>query len=626
MDYEVPTYQFLVTKSEMALLHNLRGMVPEEETEEDKRKLRPPLQLMAFAGDRHLGDFTIDGMNLISDCANIGVQLRDAILNVQPQTDNHEDSDVEGEACAASSTHECNDDYEDEPVPSWEEVRARVVPSYVQNVTFTVSKHDLNQERRNDLEEKFPDVLVQESGSNISVKRYGCAEQPLEKPSGVKSAVFELEKDHPNILETSLRKQYPWARIKLPYVPNGRRTHQDIENHLQDFAEYMTECPMDQALSWDTLPLRRRASIAHARAIQHGRWGQTLADPCTNCKKKGYKCRVYRPAFISNNDSTIQLDLGKGCQHCRLNDVECDISALRANSESVSAMSTTNPIESPTSGREHSPDPPSEAICETPPSSRKASLAARISWSTVPAAYSFTTTRLNYQSDMSELCQRLGFQHASPNHLWHMYHIWTQQQIMRPYQNAFMQIQAYYISLIYMYIIARVRQDRAMEFAALLQFQITNFQQPNTLPSIGKCIMRAFENLPIDSPLCRWIALLFFHEWDSANEVDYDGLVQDIATSDRESLSKFLYAVASAGDSHARGGRAKLLERWCSVHRHWPNSKQDRDCMVAEREFKYKIREIPRGSPNKVLGKHSLDGLSENNNKKSKPNHKINGR
>lgn len=245
MDYEVPTYQFLVTKSEMALLHNLRGMVPEEETEEDKRKLRPPLQLMAFAGDRHLGDFAIDGMNLISDCANIGVELRDTILNVQPQTDNHEDSDVEGEACAASSTHECNDDCEDEPVPSWEEVRARVVPSYVQNVAFIVSKHDLNQERRDDLEERFPDVLVQESGSNISVKCYGCAEQPLEKPSGMKSAVFELEKDHPSILETSLRKQYPWARIKLPYVPNGRRAHQDIENHLQDFAEYMTECPQD---------------------------------------------------------------------------------------------------------------------------------------------------------------------------------------------------------------------------------------------------------------------------------------------------------------------------------------------------------------------------------------------
>lgn len=224
-------------------------------------------------------------------------------------------------------------------------------------------------------------------------------------------------------------------------------------------------------------------------------------------------------------------------------------------------MSTTNPTESPTSGRGHLPDPPSEAICETPPSSRKANLAARISWSTVPVAYNFTTARLNYQSDISELCQRLGFQHASPIHMWHMYHIWTQQQIMRPYQNAFMQIQTYYISLIYMYIIARVRQDLAMEFAALLQFQITNFQQPNILPSIGKCIMRAFENLPIDSPLCRWIATLFFHEWDSVNEVDYDGLVQDIATLDRESLSKFLYAVASAGDSHARCGRAKLLER-----------------------------------------------------------------
>lgn len=48
--------------------------------------------------------------------------------------------------------------------------------------------------------------------------------------------------------------------------------------------------------------------------------------------------------------------------------------------------------------------------------------------------------------------------------------------------------------------------------------------------------------------------------------------------------------------------------------------------MVAEPEFKHKFQEIPRGSPNKVLGKHSLDGLSENNNKKSKSNHKINGR
>ena len=628
MAYEVPTYQFLVTRSEMKLLHSLRDMVPEEETEDDKIKLRSPLQLMAYAGDRHLGDFPVDGMNLVSDCANVGAQLRDIVLNHQIQTDPQEDPALEEETSAASPAHLVDEAFDEEPVP-WDEVRAHVIPSYVRNVIFTVNKNDLDQEHRDDLEERFPDVLVQESGSNISAKRYGSGEQPFEKPHGVKSAIFHLEKDLPSSLGSNIQKQYPWARVRLPYVPTGKRANQDIENHLQDFAEYMIEypqsmefdAPMDQNLSWDLLPLRRRVSIAHARAIQHGRWGQTLSDPCTSCKKNGFKCRVYRPAFISNSHSTIQLDLGKGCQHCRLKDVECDSPAFRENSEPTSAANTL----SPHSGRDHSADPSNDATHATSPPSRKLSLAARMSRSTLPDAHDHAITQLKSESDMYDLCQQLGFKEARHNHLWTMYLAWTHQQTVRAFSHGYMQLQLYYANLVDLYIIARAKKDPALEFATLLQFQVTNFQEPDKLPSIKRCATRAFEHLPINSPLCRWMAILFFHEWDSVSEVDCDGMVNDKTITDLEPLSKFLYGIVSAGGSHARGGKGKVLERWCSVHNHLPNSSQDQSCMAAERDCKYKFQEMLGGS-NKTIGKRSFEGLPGNITKKFKQNNKINGR
>ena len=639
-----PVHQFLVTEAEMKLLHALRDQVPEEESEESNIKLRYPVQLMAFDGDRHLGDYTVDGISLVAGCACVGAKIRAKLIEDPVDVQAPAGLDVEdeqeltnGDAMMQAMTEEIL-----EEIP-WEEIRTDHIPPYIQNVTFTAAKVDLTEKHRKELAERFPGVTVQDapspqSGPNRSAKRQAVAEQPFEKPIGVKTVVFELDRNSStsgSVIEASLRNQYPWAEIKTPHTltgPREDRLAQDIENHLQDLANYMVEYPrdsefdayLDRTVPWENLPLRRKLSIAHARAVQHGRCGESRGPEsrCVRCKIDGYTCRVYRPQFVKNVALTSRIYLGDGCQHCRLLNVDCTLAPYREQSKSSSAAKGVSSDRSTNTVRPDSMDTVNETTVTTPTAPRKLSLADRITREqSVPAPH-VANLVLQTASDITNLGQSMGFKVARADIVFSMHQQWkcAKDGDVRAFNPKTMQLQHYYLNLVDLYIIAHATQNRALEFATLLRFQVENFEQKDDLPDINAAVIKAFEYLPAQSSLCRWIALMFAYNWDTVYDGHYDDFKKKNQDLSPEALATFLYEVAYIRDSHTEGGMKEVHRQWCNVHdEHEGGSTEDRRCMEEERKCKRLIQDISDSSPQST-GKRKLDGLAGIRNKKSKRN------
>ncbi|KAF9728904.1 hypothetical protein PMIN01_13284 [Paraphaeosphaeria minitans] len=174
-----------------------------------------------------------------------------------------------------------------------------------------------------------------------------------------------------------------------------------------------------------------------------------------------------------------------------------------------------------------------------------------------------------------------------------------------------MNLQYYYLNLVNLHILARKICYSKLEFATLLQFQFTNFEQEDNLPDINKPVIKAFEHLPVDTPLCRWIAIVFSYVWNTVEDGDYEAFLQKNSGLDPVALCRFLYAVAYVRDPHTKGGNSAVMQQWCSVHDHVAGSAEDKRCMAAERACKSKLMATVN-SPNKAHNgsKRPFDGSS----------------
>ncbi|KAF2001906.1 hypothetical protein P154DRAFT_155166 [Amniculicola lignicola CBS 123094] len=88
--------------------------------------------------------------------------------------------------------------------------------------------------------------------------------------------------------------------FRMPHVLPPRSTTTEGDRH-RDHARIVAELA-----AATTVSLPRRQSIAHTQLI-NGSYGMDAPIPCSNCKKQGRRCRVYKPGFGG----------GKRCADCR---------------------------------------------------------------------------------------------------------------------------------------------------------------------------------------------------------------------------------------------------------------------------------------------------------------------
>ncbi|OAG11808.1 uncharacterized protein CC84DRAFT_54969 [Paraphaeosphaeria sporulosa] len=634
---EDSVHPLLVDDAEARLIHRLRDLDDEDEdTPERTQKLKSAgtVHLKVSVSDREFDDtYPVPATALIFGCAEVGLKIQEKLLSQQwidgAGAQPHDPLvDAQGHVDEGLSQL-VNGDISEETI-SWGKVRSEVLPSYIQNVTFTIAKTDLTDDRQKELQEKFPGVTITVkeaptsqplSGPNRSAKRLAAPDYLLEKPNGVKRAIFELDKDattEDDALEANIRKQYPWATvatataINVPIEPRAFRQTApvvgDIESQLQDFATFMNDYPPDGLFDvnvrhdqiWGTLPFSRKMNIAHARAIQSGHYSETRAPAtrCGTCQRNNYACKVYRQDFIEKVASTNHINLGEGCQHCRLLGNKCGLPPYRACFASPPARDDLGMAEPPGLGRAYSGDLLSEAAV-TPQASRQVRLAIRSGIEQFPPVTNVGNDGFTSKTDMIELAQQLGLTLAQPDILWTMYTSWRERSTFRNYDPGLMNLQYYYVNLVNLHIMARNICYSKLEFATLLQFQFTNLEQEDNLPDINKPVIKAFEHFPADAPLCRWIAIVYSYVWNTVEDGDYEAFLRKNSGLDPVALCKFLYAVAYVRDPHTKGGNSAVLQEWCSVHNHVEGSAEDKQCMTAERACKNRLM-ATRSSPNKA--------------------------
>jgi len=282
---------------------------------------------------------------------------------------------------------------------SWSLAKSLLIPECVKNITFTIDEANMSATQLEELKTKFPDVLIQsncppEEGTHQAVtsetdkwnkvRRPNQAERKhVERPKGVKNAIFELyqrDMDKDPQLAIELSKTFPWAtlqevaisdrpkggltelssHVRIPKLPprkallpsNGKLPSPDMHivdlatshsvRHLCHLATNVLTPPSDNFLGyryqisegWDLLSPDSKVEIAHARCIM-AHYGEDVTPRCTSCTQHGYSCRVYRRNF----SPVPHLDLGHGCQHCRVWGQTCDLPTTSATkSESRSQL------------------------------------------------------------------------------------------------------------------------------------------------------------------------------------------------------------------------------------------------------------------------------------------------
>jgi hypothetical protein len=280
---------------------------------------------------------------------------------------------------------------------SWNSFKGSFIPEYVKGITFTVDEANMTAARHEELRARFPDVLIQsnsprERGTHqpaISetdkVKHTDTSEQSenledVERREGVKSSTFEVslgDMDKSSNFATESSRISPWAATQNIAIPQERKTglaaicssghipkspprnallppceespcpdmpiiDQATSNSVQHLCHLATNVlapPKDDCFGyrysisrgWDLLSPNSKINISHARCIM-AHYGDYVAPSCTGCSQRGYLCRVYRRDF----SPVPGLDLGHGCQNCRVWGQPCDLPAAKLSSVSKS--------------------------------------------------------------------------------------------------------------------------------------------------------------------------------------------------------------------------------------------------------------------------------------------------
>lgn len=223
----------------------------------------------------------------------------------------------------------------------------------------------------------------------------------------------------------------------------------------------------------------------------------------------------------------------------------------------------------------------------TPTGPSKPSLLSRMSTSGTETRFkslasptSPIDTKMFDRSPILRIAERIGLSASSPGKVIHA--IWLQWQNhgeVKPFAavRKTVKLQQYYNNLVTLYILAFHRKEFDLCFAILLRFQSTNYTFRNELPDLATTVL-AFQYLPEDNDLCRWIATLFAFLWGTQHYESREHILADFPQIDNEAFCKFLFAIAYIRDPFTKGHNTAVLAQWCEVHHHNEDDAEYRTC------------------------------------------------
>jgi hypothetical protein len=299
-----------------------------------------------------LGSCRIDAADIITEFIHagagfIGELLKDKVQPIEVDESVHSD-DRDSVLGMQDTTTNFAEPEAGEKSTSWDALRRSVIPSYVKDITFTITEEDLTGTTLEQLQTQFPGVAIvmdgviatgekirkeleQEKARLLQEKariehenaqiEYEEAQKEVEqeKPRGIKQMVIELDDEelaqNPE-LDNAIRRRFPWAVVDTKAGPNTSRKRAqrmtatrrvDPLQHMDDWGFYAREQPYDEEFGyhypigegWDELPFTRRIEVSHARAIQHYHGKILVESGCSHCAEMGYTCKVY-PAQLGN--------------------------------------------------------------------------------------------------------------------------------------------------------------------------------------------------------------------------------------------------------------------------------------------------------------------------------------
>jgi hypothetical protein len=194
------------------------------------------------------------------------------------------------------------------------------------------------------------------------------------------------------------------------------------------------------------------------------------------------------------------------------------------------------------------------------------------------------------KSPILRVARQIGLTSDTPGTVIHA--IWLQWQDhgeVKPFStirkgvNKGVKLVQYYNNLVTLYILAFHKEEFDLCFALLLRFQSTNYNFRNEFPDLSTAVL-AFQYLPEDNNLCRWIATLFAFLWRTQDWDSREHILTHFPDINKEALSRFLFAIAYIRDPHTKGHNTAVLAQWCAVHQHEEGDDQYRTC---RKEYNY---------------------------------------
>jgi hypothetical protein len=640
--------------------------------DEQRRRLSQTVLFYGRAGDRMIGPWDIAVEDAIPELATVGKELMgllasddwNATPELTPDLEDDHDSLLEPQ-----SDHRMLEAIDEEEPLSWDEMK-RLLPSFVTQVSCTVDYMKMSAADHNKLKYYLPGVEVRYINLPATEETPNkCSE--IELPKGVRRAIFELDEESDVTVVEKIKRQFPWAETRLRSAalltqPNSMNTpvspvsssnlfpptqgqhsisstsakvpvknnsaalrapntepqatntepNQLFNRYLIKFNKMLSGAKGSEDFEynyrlgngWDKLPNARKEAIAHARCIQ-AQYGQFVKQEkrCSNCIKHGYMCRVYIPDL----QPVANMDLGHGCQNCRIWDTNCDIKI--SNVELAPPVSETGPSpvstapastissdlsvdrgasemhkEIPTLPQTLKRKPsPADQTNQNPKKPHIESVAEiDDSESDGSIEHNSAVTPLRDATPQSEVCtiaKEFGLEIAQPDILQQEYDHWIEKQVVRPrlHKNK---VEDYYSTIVDLYIIGFHNKDTALQRATLLRFQKTfvEYTSKTTWPPL-KVVMKAFHHLPQDSALRHWMEITHSFLWNTSMYAPYEKFKSETSSFSEDARAAFLFGLANGRCQHTEGGEIAVLEAWCDVHDHPEDGVEEQECK-AERD------------------------------------------
>ena len=341
------------------------------------------------------------------------------------------------------------------------------------------------------------------------------------------------------------------------------------------------------------------------------------------------------------------MSLGHSCQNCRLSQASCDLPSTAKALDQHAPTTPSKELRIDTKNLDRSPKSDtakSSSVAGTP----KPTIVSRSNHSaavTTPFCaqgdhdikFSDPQNTLVISEDQRksiwasadlsilDVAAKIGLQLPGPipSVIYAMFRQWQNRGEVKPVAKRPFNLQHYYSNLVTLYILAYAKIDMDLCFAVLLRFQTCSFESNSNseLPDVQTAIC-AFQYLPWDDPLCRWIAILYGFLWGTEIAGDYAKFMKDNPGIDRLALLKLLYGVAYTRDPHTMGHDNAVLARWCDVHDHANDTAWERGlCTGMQSSIKSSVEDAKERENARMVeeARHVLGRLAD-----SRANHGAN--